>query len=189
MKLSGTMVSIIGAAVVLAGAFAIGLGIREVRARRARVEPEVTAEPAREQVDEKPAPGPGGRQAFQDLSPEERAKRREGREQMMKKMANVSEEEREKFRAQLGERFGAMRRGDGQRPPDLSPGQRARRAEEWEKVRDKWESMSEQEKEEFRAKIRERFGSQRSGDRQGRRGRSQEQEQRPKEQSENISEQ
>jgi hypothetical protein len=155
MKLSGTIVSVIGAAVVLAGAFAIGLGIREVRARRARVEPKVTAEPDREQIDKKPAPDRKGRQAFQDLSPEDQAKRREEREKMMKKMANMSEEEREKFRAQMGERFGAVRRGDGRRPPDLSPGQRARRAAEWEKVREKWDSMSEQEKEQFRAKMRE----------------------------------
>lgn len=184
MKLSGTIVSIIGAAVVLAGAFAIGLGIREVRVRRARVEPKVAAEPDREQVDKKPAPGPGGRQAFEDLSPEERAKRREEREKMMKKMANMSEEEREKFRAQMGEGFGAMRRGGGRRPPDLSPEQRARRAKEWEKMREGWESMSEEEREEARAKMRERFGS-------GRRRRddlSPEERARRREQSENVSE-
>lgn len=188
MKLSETIVSIIGTAVVLAGAFAIGLGIREVRSRRARVEPKVTAEPDREQIDEKPAPGPEGRQAFQDLSPEERAKRREEREKMKEKMANMSEEEKEKFRAQMGEKFGAVRRGDRRRAPDLSPGQRARRAAEWEKMREKWESMSEEEREEFRARMRERSGSGQPGDRQRRRGPSPEESQRLPEQSEDISE-
>ena len=188
MKLSGTIVSIIGAAVVLAGAFAIGLGIREVRSRRARVEPKVTVEPDREQVDKKLTAGPGGREAFGDLSPEERAKRREEREKMMEKMATMSEDEREKFRAQMGERFGAMRRGDGRRPPDLSPGQRTRRAAEWEKIRDRWETMSEQEKEQFRAGMRERPDSGQTGDRQRRRGPSQEERARLREQSENVSE-
>jgi hypothetical protein len=188
MKLSGTIVSIIGAVAVLAGAFAIGLGIREVRTRRARVEPKVTVEPDREQVDEKPAPGPGGKQAVRDLSPEQRAKRRQEQEKMMKKMANMSEEEKEKFKAQLGERFGAMRRGDGRRQPDLSPGQRARRAAEWEKMREKWESMSEQEKEQFKARMRERSGSGQPGDRPRRRGPSLEEGARRREQSENVSE-
>jgi hypothetical protein len=186
MKLSGTIVSIIGAVVVLAGAFAIGLGVREVRSRRATTEPKKTVEPDQGLVDKKPAPRPEGAEAFQDLSPEERAKRREEREKMMKEMANMSEEEKEKFRAEMGERFGAMRRGDGRRPPDLSPGQRARRAAEWEKVKDRWESMSEQEKEEFRARMRET--SEQSGDRQRRRGPSPEERDRSRQPSENISE-
>jgi hypothetical protein len=106
----------------------------------------------------------------------------------MEKMANMSEEEKEKFKAELGERFGAMRRGDRRGQPDLSPGRRARRAAEWEKMKAKWESMSEQEKEEFKARMRERSGSGQPGDRPRRRGPSPEESEGSREQSENVSE-
>lgn len=189
MKLSGTVVSVIGAVVVLAGAFAIGLGIREIRSRRAETQSEPATEPDREQqVGNRPAPGAGGGQAFQDLSPEERAERREKRQKMIEQMASMSEEEKEKFKAQMSEKFGAMRRGDRRRTRDLSSGQRARRAAEWEKMREKWESMSEQEKEQFKARMRERTGSGQPGDGQIRRGPSSEEGARREEQSENVSE-
>jgi hypothetical protein len=189
MKLSGTIVSIVGAVVVLAGAFAIGLGIREVRSRRAGAEPKVPAKSDRGQVGKRPASGPGARQGRNDLSPEERAIRKEEREKIVEKMANMSEEEREKFKDQMGEGFGDMRRGDGQRPPNLSPGQRARRAKEWEKVKEKWDTMSEEEKEEFRAKMRERVGSGRQGDSPKPGNVPPEEKAEQSEQSENISEQ
>ena len=176
MKRSGTaIIFVIVWAAVLLGAYGIGLGIREVRFRHAKIESEIAAQPQMSSQIQKPsdtgesaiepaemvqAPpemrpmfglegGPGqrlggpreGMAMFQMLPPEEAAELKE-------RWPNMSEEEREQFRAQMAER---------------------------------WENMSEEERQQVierrRAEMRERFGDKRpqGGGPGGRAGRRQRQ--------------
>ncbi len=74
---------------------------------------------------------------------------------MRERLENMSEEEREQFRAQMRERFGGRRRRGGERSQNLSE-------EERRNMRERFENMSEEEREAFRAQMRERFGGRRS---------------------------
>jgi hypothetical protein len=58
----------------------------------------------------------GGRRrgGFQNLSEKERAQMEEQRKQMMERMENMTEEEKEAFRSQMRERMGGRRQGGGE---------------------------------------------------------------------------
>ena len=167
MKQSGTtVIFVIVWVVVLLAAYGIGLCIREVRFRSAGTEPKAAAEPQMRAQIQKPIstsepereraemvqvppemrPMPGreggpreGMAMFQMLPPEEAAELRE-------RWPNMSEEEREQFRAQMAER--------------------------WENMS---EEEKQQAIERRRAEMRERFGDRRpQGGRPGRRQRQNE---------------
>jgi len=93
-----------------------------------------------------------GREKLRNLSEEERAKVVEERKKIADGRANMSEEEKEKFRQQLRERFNARRRGERERLPAFSE-------EEGAKLRERWANMSEQEREEYRSKMRKEYGA------------------------------
>jgi len=152
MKRTSTMMTLIITGVVLLAALGVGLGIRGVRSRRA-----AEVERNREMARRREMPGYGGRAGTRELSTEDRARRREQREGMRERMANMSEEEREEFRAQMRERFGADPRGGRQRFRDLTPEQREKLAEQRAKMMEGWENMSEEEREKIKAQMRERF--------------------------------
>ncbi len=177
MKQSGTTtVFVMVCIAVLLGAWGIGLCIREVRFRSAGIEFKAVTEvekpdtePEREPAEmaqfrpeRGPMTGPGAGR------PERRPPREggagfgeEGMMGMREQFQNMSEEEREQFRAQMGERFAARRRESGDRFGNLSE-------EEREKMRERFENMSEEERQEFMAQRRERFGGRRpQGDREG----------------------
>ena len=172
MKQSGTTaIFVIVWVVVLLSAYGIGLCIREVRFRSAGTEPKTaveprmspriqkpsdTTKPAREPAEMvqvppemRPMPGPEGRPGqrqggprevmamFQMLPPEEAAELRE-------RWPNMSEQEREQFRAQMAERWENMseeerqqalercqaemrERSGGRQPRDSGQGGRPRR--------------------------------------------------------------
>ncbi len=176
MKQSGTTtVFVIVCVAVLLGSWGIGLCIRQVRFRSAVIESKAVTEvekpgiePEREPAemaqfrpDRGPMPGGEGRRPFGDLSEEER-------ERMRERFENMSEAEREKFRAQMPERSGGRRPQGGDRFGDLSEEDRARLREERESMRARLENMSEEERQEFMAQRRERFGGRRpQGDGEG----------------------
>lgn len=72
-----------------------------------------------------------------NLSSEERAELREQREQMLEKMANLTEEEKEKFRAQMREKFDV--RGQRNRPMFSELPEQER-----ERLRRRWQEPNEQ---------------------------------------------
>jgi hypothetical protein len=150
MKQISTVTSVIVAVVVLLAALGVGLCVREIRFKRAGVAPgggEVQS----------PIHGPGGRDRKRAPSPEERAELVKERAAMLERSENMSEEEKEKFRTNVRERFSGGRRREGglQR---LSEEDRTKMREEMEKLRANWDKMSEEERQEATAKIREKFG-------------------------------
>jgi hypothetical protein len=149
MKQISTVTSVIVAVVVLLAALGVGLCIKEIRFKRAGVAP------GGDEV-QSPMHGPGGRDRKPASSPEERAELKKQRSAMLERSENMSEEEKEKFRANMRERFSGRRREGGfQR---LSEEDRAKMREEMEKLRANWDEMSEEERQEATAKIREKFG-------------------------------
>src|SRR4030042_2409482 len=96
-------------------------------------------------------PGFGGMDTGGDLSPEERTALVERRAGMRERFENMTEEEREAFRAQMRERFGGRRREMG---PQLSEEDRAKMREEIDALRARWDQMSEAEREEGRKQKR-----------------------------------
>lgn len=179
MKRSGTtIIFVIVWIAVLLGAYGIGLCVRQVRFRAAGTEPKTAqqtqvspviqkpssaSEPQREPAEMVqaspemrpmfgPQGGPGqrlggpreGMAMFQMLPPEEAAELRE-------RWPNMSEEERETFRAQMAEKWENMSEGERQQAIE-------RRQAEMQERRARFENMSEEEREKFRAEMRDRFG-------------------------------
>lgn len=164
MKKANTITSVVIAVVVLLASLGIGLCIREIRFQRAGVEtrseniqkPGDVNESKQERAQRSPVPGPGGRDRQSALSPEERTKLVEERAGMKQQFENMSEEEREQFRAQKRERFSGRRQEGGFQ--NLSEEDRTKLREEMEKLRERWEEMSEEERQEAMAQMREKFG-------------------------------
>jgi len=152
MKHSQTIILAAVAAAVLLTALGVGFYVREARQKNRAGGPRVGAESVGEESGGSLVPGRVGRERFSNLSEEERAKVVEERKKIAEGRANMSEEEKEKFRQQLRERFNARRRGERERLPALSP-------EEGAKLRERWANMSEQEREEYRSKMRKEYGA------------------------------
>ncbi len=173
MKHSGTtLIYVIVWVSVLFASYVIGICIREVRFKRARIESQAATEAKVSSEVQKPGEtdplikelaqrrsmrGPEGMPVERNISPEEGAGFGEGRRGMRERLENMTEEEREQFRAQRRERFAGMRRG-GEGFLNLSEEERARFREEMEELRGRWEEMSEEEREEARAQMNEKYG-------------------------------
>jgi hypothetical protein len=163
MKQSGkTIVFVLVCVGVLVAAFAIGICIRKMRFGGAGNESVTTTAPEkspieleRERVQARRMPDSGGMNRGGDLSPEDRATLVEQRAGMRERYENMSEEEKEKFRSQMRERFGGRRREMGS---ELSEEDRAKMRVEMEELRAGWEEMSDEEREEARKKISEKYG-------------------------------
>ncbi|HUU19883.1 MAG TPA: hypothetical protein VMW72_22215 [Sedimentisphaerales bacterium] len=174
MKRSGTtLIFVIVWASVLFASYVIGICIKEVRFKHAKIDSQAVTEPEvsnevqepgetdpllRELAQRRPMPGPEGMMGERNISPEDRAGFGEGRRGMREQLENMSEEEREQFRTQMRERFAGRRRGGDERLQNLSEEDRARLREEMEELRGRWEQMSEEEREEARSQISERYG-------------------------------
>ena len=173
MKHSGTtLIYVIVWASVLFASYVIGICIKEVRFKRARIESQAVTESQvssevqklgetdpllRELAQRRPVPAQEGVMGERNISPEEGAGFGEGIGNMSERFANMSEEERERFR-QMRERFGGRRREGGGMFQNLSEEDKAKFREEMEKLREQWEEMSEEEREEARARMKERYG-------------------------------
>ena len=167
MKQSGTTIVFVLVCVgVLVAAFAIGICIRKVRFSETGNESVTATAPEkspieleRERVQARRMPGSGGMDRGGDLSPEERTALVEQRAGMRERFENMTEEEREKFTAQMRDRFGGRRRDMGREMgPELSEEDRTKMREEMEELRAGWEGMSEEEREQARNKIFEKYG-------------------------------
>jgi hypothetical protein len=154
MKQPNTRTLAIVVVVVLLAALGAALCIRATRSGSAETDSGSTT--AQRPTTRRPLNGPGGRDAASALSPEERTALVEERAKMMERFENMSEEEKEKFRAEVRKKFAAKRQESAVR--NISEEERARLEAERIKMRERWENMSEEERQAYRAKMRARFG-------------------------------
>lgn len=162
MKKSGTTVVFVLVCIgVLVAAFAIGICIRKIRLGDESVATAPEKSPgqiAREREQARRMPGTGQASGAGDLSPEQRTELVQQRADMRERFENMTEEEQEQFRAKMRERFSGRRRGDMGSQIQLSDEDRAKMREEIDAIREKWDQMSEEEKEEARNQISEKYG-------------------------------
>jgi len=147
---------IIAVIAVLLAALGIGVGIKEIRERRAHSEVETAAKPEVRQTERAALPGGGVRPRSSGLTIEEREGQRESREDMRARWENMSDEEKGEYMAQRPGPGGpdGGRQGQRRRQPMLSEEERA----EMEQMRARWDTMTEEEKAEAREQMRARFG-------------------------------
>ena len=121
MKRSGmTIVFVLVCAIVLVGAYGLGVCVREYRFRSAAVEPPVVAEvqkpaaePAAQGLAEGPAPAPGAPPGVPEGMPSPGDRPGFGGDRMAgmrERFENMSEEEKQQAMAQMREKFGSRRR-------------------------------------------------------------------------------
>ncbi|MHC4432102.1 MAG: hypothetical protein ACYTBS_09705 [Planctomycetota bacterium] len=196
MKQSGksNLFALVCIAVLLA-AYGVGLGVKKVRfaavAEKAPtdVEPEEKADVSEDKVvaagetlEPKPSEEVAGEPAEEPAEEfAARPQRREGGrrgmmgEGMRERFQNMSEEERQEAMAQMRERFGGRRRGeDGGGGPfgQMSEEDREQFRADMEELRNRAEEMSDEEREQARNEIFEKYGITpgRFGGRRGGRG-------------------
>jgi len=169
MKRASTLIMVIVVIVVLLAALGIGVGIKEIRERRAHSEVETVAKPEVRQTERAALPGGGVRPKSSGLTMEERQRQKEGREDMRARWENMSDEKKKAFMAQRPGPGGldGGRQGQRRRQPMLSEEERA----EMEQMKARWDTMTEEEKAEAREQMRRRFEGRRrpggGGDRMG----------------------
>lgn len=171
MKQSSTIISIIVVAVllpvVLLAAFGFGLYIRKVRQQRRTVEsvaaPGAVTELKTKEAEIRPRPPHESQRRTRTISPEQRAQLGEQIEDIKQRWASTSEAERQEFRAKMFEMFDARRREAGSRFRARPPQEEARFREELMLTKKRWEDMSEEERQVFRDKMRERSNAIRQG--------------------------
>jgi hypothetical protein len=137
--MKSTIISVVAAVVVLAAAWVVGICIREVRfssAQTNRVEMPTSNETDIESE-------PVGPVSTNRLAAEERARRYQER-------TSQSQQEREKVRSQIRDRFGTNQREGRQKFSGMSQ-------EEMTKLREQWANMSEQERRQYMSQMREIF--------------------------------
>ncbi len=163
MKQSTTIISVIVAAVVILAALATGLYIKEVRRKHKAAESEAVVEFETKQPEGITVPSSEDQQSSRNLSPEQRAQLTEQIEDIKQRWATMSEPERKEFRAKMAELFQAVRSERNRRFETSPPEGRDRFAEEFIEIKNRWEDMSEEERQEFREKIRESSNAIRQG--------------------------
>lgn len=163
MKQSTTIISVIVAAVVILAALATGLYIKEVRRKYKAAESEAVVELETKQPEKTSTPVSEDRRSSRNLSPEQRAQLTEQIENIKQQWANMSEAERKEFRAKMVEIFQAGRPERSRSFQTSPPEARDKFAEEFLLIKTKWEDMSEQERQEYWDKMRERFNAIRQG--------------------------
>ncbi len=165
MKRSGTtMVFVLVWAIVLVGAYGLGVCIKEYRFRQAGVESQTVAavekpstQAAPEGVAKAPTAAPVAGTPETRPSPAERPAF--GGDRMMgerPRFEDMSEEERQQAMSRMRDRFGSRRRGEGM--PQLSDEDRQKMMAEIEDLRARWESMSEEERQQAQDQMREKYG-------------------------------
>jgi len=171
LKQSKTVMSVVLAAGVLLGALAIGLTIRKFRSQPTEPEPQLKppAEPDREQTVRTPGPDRQRRRRLENLSPEERARIRKERESMRERWENMTEQERKEFLARMRERARSRPRPGERRFRGLPPDETARLRMQIPGLEDpnlkkRWEDMSEQERQDYIRRVRERINTERRAD-------------------------
>ncbi len=146
-------------------AFAIGLYIKEVKSkyRAAESEAKAVAESQTKQAEIPTGPPRERQRSSRDLSPEQRAQITEQMKDIRQKWETMSEQERKEFRAKIAEIVQAGRSETNKIFETSHPEGMDSFAEEFIKVKNNWEDMTEEEKQEFRDKIRESSNAVRQG--------------------------
>lgn len=184
MKQSGTTTAFVIACIaVLLAAYGVGLGIRTVRFGAAEAQAAATTEPEKpadepEDKDvvaksgpESETPDESGESPTQEEEQENPDEERPGPGRMMgmrERFQNMSEEERREAMAEMRERFGGGRRGGGG-GFGLSEEDRAKFREEMQELGERAENMSDEEREQARTEIFEKYGIPQRGPGGGRR--------------------
>jgi len=143
---------------VLVAAFGIGTWIKEIRFSGAENESETAAAPEKspsELAQARRMQGSGDMDGGGDLSPEQRTALVEQRSGMRERFENMTDEEKETFRAQMRDRFGGRQRDAG---PRLSEEDRTKMREEIEALMARSDEMSDEEREQARNQINEKYG-------------------------------
>ncbi len=146
MQQRNVIVSVVLIAGVLLGAYGLGLLIRQARTGSGTPAPQVTAEPNDATPTEPPVPNPRIGRAKPKPTAEQLAAAKQERAEDLAEAENLTEAERQERRDALRAQLRTGTRTPG-RVPHLSP-------EEFEKVRERWSQMSEEEKAAYRAAIR-----------------------------------
>jgi uncharacterized membrane protein len=142
MKQLNTVILVIFVAVVLLAALGIGFYIRNNKL--ASETDRVYSRNLRDSMGT-PLLDRGDPIAGKNLSDEEIAELREQRKKIIEKMANLSEEEKEKFRAQIREGFRTRWLRDRSKSRKISPDEAAKLKGRWRYVSDAKEQASEAE--------------------------------------------
>lgn len=167
MRRSGTTtVFVLIWAIVLVGAYGLGVCVREYRFRQAGVQPRAEAavqksagtQAAPQRLTTAPMAAPVAGTSEAGPSPAE-APGGFGGDRMMgarPRFEDMSEEERQQAMARIRERFAGRRRGEGM--PQLSDEDREKMRAEIEDLRARWDSMSEEERQQAQDQMREKYG-------------------------------
>ncbi len=163
MKQSRTIISVIVAVVGLLAAFAIGLYIKEVRSKYRAAEPKVVVEQQAKQPVIPTGPPRERQRNSRDLTPEQKAQLTEQMKDIRPRWETMSEQERKEFRSKIAEISQAGRSETNKTFQTSHPEGLDSFAEEFMKVKNNWEDMTEEEKQEFRDKIRASSNAVRQG--------------------------
>ncbi len=171
---------------VLLGAYGVGLGVRKIRGvgAEAKASPAVTLDEQADEPDEEAVAANENAEPESADEPEEevaqeqgeeepgpRPERGEGRRGMMgegmrERFQNMSEEERREAMAQMRERFGGRSRGEGGGrggSSQMSEDDRANLRAEMEALGARADQMSEEELQQARREVMEKYGINRGG--------------------------
>ena len=162
MKQSSAIISAIVAAGVLLAALAVGLYVRDTRQKSLPGQSESADKSQTKQADITTK----NTQKVEDernLSAEQEAQLKEQIQIIKQQWVNMSEQERKEFRAKLLETFDA-RRQDAERNVQTAPPEgRDRFGEEFLEIKNKWEDMTEEERQAFMEKMRKNATAIRQG--------------------------
>lgn len=162
MKQSSAIISAIVAAGVLLAALAVGLYVRDTGQKSLTGQSETADKPQTNQTDITTK----NTQKVEDernLSPEQEAQLKEQIQIIKQQWVNMSEQERKEFRAKLLETFDA-RRQDAERNVQTSPPEgRDRFGEEFLEIKNKWDDMTEEERQAFMEIMRKNATAIRQG--------------------------
>jgi hypothetical protein len=155
MKQSNTIILVIVAAVGLLALVTIGLYVRNTWQNNGSSKSEAVTEPDTIKALINTRPPRQDRQSPPTLSPEQRAQLIKQIENIKQRWPNMSEAEKEEFRSKMVDIFDAGRPQDSTKLDPFSQEGRDKFTEQFLEIKNKWEDMSEAEREEFMQKMRE----------------------------------
>ena len=166
MKQSSAIISVIVTSGVLLTALAASLYIRDKGQRSSPAQSESADKSRAKQVDITAPINRGkaeDKQRPRNRFPEEQAQLQEQIEVIKQQWTNMSVQERKEFRDKLLETFD-NRRQDAERNVQISPPEgRDKYSEEFLEIKNKWEDMTEEERQKFMEKMRENANAIRQG--------------------------
>ncbi len=163
MKQSRTIISGVIAFVGLIAAFAIGLYIKEVKSKYRAAESEAVVEQQTKQAVIPTRPPSERQRNSRDLNPEQRAQLTEQMKNIRQQWPTMSEQERKEFKTKIAEIFQVGRSETNKTFETSHPEGRDSFAEEFLKAKNNWEDMTEEERQEYRDKIRVSYNAVRQG--------------------------